>query len=151
MRVMVSVVVRGATSRVWSRRLSTFRCYARWRAAVEYGASMAAEGDELPVPNFVTFPLFPFEGDLRVKHPPPLGEEWVRQGDPGGAPCQCPTPVEEFVWYDDTWAVQAASPRAVVLVFLVTRAHGDIEQLSDDEAAGLGHMIVRIERAIRAA
>jgi hypothetical protein len=39
-------------------------------AAVEYRASMATEGDELPVPRFVTFPLFPFEGDLRVKQPP---------------------------------------------------------------------------------
>jgi diadenosine tetraphosphate (Ap4A) HIT family hydrolase len=111
---------------------------------------MAAEGDELPVPNFVTFPLFPFEGDLRVKRPPPLGEEWVRQGDPGGAPCRCPTPVEEFIWYDDTWAVRAGSPRPVVQLFLETRAHVDIEQLSDEEAAGLGRMIVRIERAIRA-
>ena len=36
-------------------------------------------------------------------------------------------------------------PRAVLLVFLETRAHVDLSEMSDEQSAGLGRMIVRVD------
>lgn len=41
----------------------------------------------LPVPSVVEWPIFPFEGDFRVrKIEPPHDTERLRHGDPGGPP-----------------------------------------------------------------
>jgi hypothetical protein len=101
------------------------------------------------LPGFVSWPSFPFEGEMRIRQPPPESVELRRAGDPGGPPCRCPEPDTSFLWVDDNWRVRAAEPKAVPLVFLESREHVDLDQLPTALAAELGTMIVRLERAIR--
>jgi hypothetical protein len=110
--------------------------------------------DETPdhgaaLPGFVSWPSFPFEGELRIRQPPQESVELRRAGEPGGPPCRCPEPDTNFIWTDDHWRVRAAEPKAVPLVFLESREHVDLGELPAARAAELGTMIVRLERAIR--
>jgi diadenosine tetraphosphate (Ap4A) HIT family hydrolase len=105
------------------------------------------------LPAYVDWPLFPFEGELRVKAPMQLDADRMRSGEPGGPPCgSCPKDDDAFIWVDDHWRVFAGSepPSVPVLVFLETRAHVDLDGLDAERAAELGPMIVRLDRAIRA-
>jgi diadenosine tetraphosphate (Ap4A) HIT family hydrolase len=108
-------------------------------------------GTELPLPAYVDWPIFPFEGELRVKHPlPRMATDLAREGE-GERPCRaCPRPDGEYVWSDDRWRVWALpQPTALpVAVILETRAHLDFEDFSDDDARELGSMIRRLDRAI---
>src|SRR2546421_3529960 len=94
---------------------------------------------ELKVPDFVKWPLFPFEGDVTVRAiPPRLAEDLPRSGE-GGRPCpSCAEPDDSYLWVDDRWRVRAAEAKAVPLVFLETREHVDLDGLSDEIAADLG-------------
>jgi hypothetical protein len=110
--------------------------------------------DPLPLPDFVSWPIFPFVGDMHVREVLPRRDhEYPRDGEPGGAPCRsCAAPDSDHLWVDDTWRV-LPPPRvsgAPVLVFLETRSHVDLGDLDDDQAADMGRMIVRLERAILA-
>ena len=58
------------------------------------------------LPDFVTWPSFPFEGDLRVRTPPEHAYEPKRAGDPDGPPCRCPEPDSNFIWADAHWRVR---------------------------------------------
>ena len=102
-------------------------------------------------PAYADWPLFPFEGELRLKAPT-LHPDPPRSGDPGGSPCEVCAEDDDsrYLWVDDHWRVRAnPSPSSVpALVFLETREHIDLHQLSGELAAELGLMIVRLERAI---
>jgi hypothetical protein len=108
----------------------------------------------LPLPDFVSWPLFPFEGDLRVRSiEPPLDHEVVRDGEPGGRPCHaCGKPDSDYLWVDDHWRVLAKEGRSPLpaQVFLETREHVDMDGLSDELAAEMGQMVVRLDRAMQA-
>ena len=107
----------------------------------------------LPVPDFVTSQIFPFDGEFRVRpYKPHFESDRPRSGEPGGAPCGCETATDDdFIWVDDDWRVRPASPLGVpVQLFLETRAHVDMDELTPELAAGLGTMIVRLDRAIQA-
>ena len=110
--------------------------------------------DPPPLPDFVHWPIFPFEGDLRVREVEPRRkEDYPRNGEPGGAPClECAAPDENYIWVDDVWRVKPPlrASGAPVLVFLETRDHVDLEDFDEDRAADMGRMIVRLERAIQA-
>jgi hypothetical protein len=110
--------------------------------------------DPRPLPDFVHWPIFPFEGDLRVRERLPLRDhDYPRDGEPGGGPCRaCATPDSECLWVDDFWRVTSPlGPSGVpVQVFLEPRDHLDLQDLDDDRAADMGRMTVRIERAILA-
>jgi hypothetical protein len=110
------------------------------------------DGSRLVVPGFVRWPLFPFAGDLSVKAiPDRLPADLPRAGEGPDRPCpSCADSDEQYLWTDDRWRVRAAEPKAVPLVFLETRDHVDLDGLCDELAAGLGRMIVRLERAVRA-
>ena len=107
--------------------------------------------DRLPLPDFVNWPIFPFEGDLRVKEPwPDLEHDLVRAGE-GDRPCpSCPKGDDEYLWVDEHWRVIAANRLAVPAVFLETRAHLDHHELDDDLAAEYGRLLVRLDRAFLA-
>ena len=110
--------------------------------------------DESPrgLPAYVDWPLFPFEGELRVKSPTNLESDGVRSGEPGGSPCiSCPADDDAFIWVDDHWRLYARDepPSVPVLVILETRAHVDLDGLDGELAAELGPMIVRLDGAIR--
>ncbi len=116
--------------------------------------SLPMSSDESPsaLPAYVDWPIFPFEGEMRIKAPTLLDSDRVRSGEPGGSPCgSCPADDDAFIWVDDHWRLFARSepPSVPVLVILETRAHVDLDGLDPELAAELGPMIVRLDRAIR--
>ncbi len=64
----------------------------------------------------------------------------------------CTDDDDRFVWVDEHWRVRAKNPPSSVpaLVFLETREHVDLDGLSDELAAEMGQMIVRLDHAIQA-
>lgn len=111
------------------------------------------EHEPVPVP-YADWPIFPFEGDIRVKAvAPPLDADVPRSGEPGGQPCgTCTSSDDEYLWVDEHWRVRASNEPsgAPVLLFLETREHVDLDGLDDERAAELGQLIVRLDRAIHA-
>jgi hypothetical protein len=109
----------------------------------------------LPLPDFVSWPIFPFVGDLRVRDVQPRrSEDYPRDGEPGGSPCgACVAPDDEYLWVDEHWRVKPPLRRsgAPVLLFLETREHLDLDDFDEERAAEMGRMIVRLDRAIQAA
>lgn len=114
---------------------------------------VAQEDERLPVPPFVEWPLFPFEGDLRVKDLLPReSSDQPRAGEPGGGPCHgCSADDSEFLWTNENWRVSAGPRSAVKQVFLNTRAHVDLSDMPLDLARELGPMMQRVESALMAA
>ena len=99
-----------------------------------------------------SWPLFPFEGDLRLKRLGPLLEAELPRAGEGGQPCaRCTDPLKGVIWGDERWVV-SAGPRSAcpVTVFLETRDHVDLDLLSGEMATELGVLIVRLEAAVRA-
>ena len=109
--------------------------------------------DDAPkLPAYVEWPIFPFQGELRVKEPQFVDADRPRSGEPGGQPCHaCADDDDAFIWVDEHWRLRArAEPSSVpVVLFLETREHMDLDGLDDERAAELGVLIVRLERAIR--
>jgi hypothetical protein len=100
-----------------------------------------------------SWPIFPFEGDIRVKPTIVAGDrDLPRSGEPGAKPCEtCPRPDDDYIWVDDHWRVSGSKPKGLpVQVFLETREHVDQDQLDDERAGELGRLIVRLDRAIQA-
>jgi hypothetical protein len=109
--------------------------------------------EPLPLPDFVEWSIFPFEGDLRVRSYKPLfPSDRPREGESGGGACRsCRASDDEYIWMDDHWRVRAAEPSGVPMqLFLETRAHLDMDDLDDQLAAELGQLIVRLDRAVQA-
>ncbi len=108
--------------------------------------------DRPTLPGIAGSPIFPFEGDIRVKSILPLVDaDPVRSGEPGGAPClACAHSDEDCVWVDDNWRVHVGEPTGVpLLLFLEPRIHVDMDGLDDAMAAEFGQMIVRLDRAMQ--
>ena len=115
-------------------------------------AGMRRDPESLALPEFVRWPTFPFEGDLRVKPlDPPVAEEPARQGEGGENCAKCQADDSEYIWVDERWRVRSLSrPSGLpVVVVLETRHHYDLGDLSNMLAAELGVLTVRLERAIR--
>ena len=114
----------------------------------------AAESESLPLPSFVGWPIFPFEGDLRVRAYVPLQpNDRPRSGEPGGGPCEsCAAADDAYIWVDERWRVKAPAqiPGVPVQVFLETRDHLDMNDMDVELAAQFGQLIVRLDRAIQA-
>ena len=104
------------------------------------------------LPDYVTWPVFPFEGDLRIKTPlEALDNDVPREGE-SGWPCRsCALTDDDYLWTDARWRVKAGARKAAPIVFLETRDHVDLDDFDDRLAAEFGRMIVRLDRAIRAA
>ncbi len=113
---------------------------------------MVSEGHGLP--RYVDWPLFPFEGELRLKPVLPLADsDFVRSGEPGGPPCEaCAAPDEQYLWADERWRVRATAvpPSLPMQLLLETRAHVDMHELDEDMAGEFGRLIVRLDRAVTA-
>ena len=109
---------------------------------------------EIPLPDFVNWPIFPFVGDLHVRAVEPRhNADWARAGEPGGGPCKaCESSDDDYIWVDEHWRVLAPKERSAVPVqlFLEPRAHVDMDGLDPVRAAELGQLIVRLDRAIQA-
>ena len=104
------------------------------------------------LPDFVDWPVFPFEGDLRIKTPlAALEADLPREGE-GHRPCRsCADGDDAYLWTDDRWRVRAGARKAAPVVFLETRDHRDLEDFDDELAADFGRMTVKLDRVMRAA
>jgi diadenosine tetraphosphate (Ap4A) HIT family hydrolase len=107
--------------------------------------------DSPSVPEFVSWPSFPFEGDLRVRRLEPAGEEPPREGDDPEECPACNARDEAYVWVSDRWRVRALDkPSGLPIVLILeSRSHLDLGDLPNLLAAELGVMTVRLERAVR--
>lgn len=104
------------------------------------------------LPDFVSWPSFPFEGDLRVKPLEPVADhEPPRQGEDAGSCLACSAPDEAYIWVSERWRVRAMDrPTGLPMVLILeSRSHLDLGDLPNLLAAELGVMTVRLERAIR--
>jgi hypothetical protein len=105
----------------------------------------------LPLPDYVGWPIFPFEGDLRVKQPTPIMADDIARAGEGGRSCSyaCEQPDTAYLWVDDVWRVKTLDRSALpVGVMLETRDHLDLSDFTPQLGAQLGEMIVRIEHAM---
>jgi len=107
-----------------------------------------------PLPEFVTWPSFPFEGDLKVKSlDPAVDREPPREGETEEAnPCvACAAPDDSYIWVSERWRVRAMDrPSGLPMVLILeSRSHLDLGDLPNMLAAELGVMTVRLERAVR--
>lgn len=116
------------------------------RARAAYGPD-----GRLPLPESVTWDIFPFEGSLVVKRlDDPVLPEPPRFGE-NGRDCQaCQRADDGCLWTDAGWRLLTPSERSgVPALLLEPREHLDLGDLDDARAAELGRLIVRIERALR--
>lgn len=109
---------------------------------------------EIPgkLPDFVTWPSFPFEGDLRVKPLEPVADsEPAREGEDIADCPACAAPDDAYIWVSERWRVRAMDrPSGLPMVLILeSRSHLDLGDLPNLLAAELGVMTVRLERAIR--
>ena len=104
------------------------------------------------LPEFISWPTFPFEGDIRVRRlDPPVAEEPARQGEDPETCTACRAPDSAYVWVADRWRVKALDrPSGLPMVLILeSRSHLDLGDLPNLLAAELGVMTVRLERAMR--
>jgi hypothetical protein len=109
---------------------------------------------EIPgkLPDFVTWPSFPFEGDLRVKPLEPIADVEPRRDGEDIADCPaCAAPDNAYIWVSERWRVRSMDrPSGLPMVLILeSRSHLDLGDLPNLLAAELGVMTVRLERAIR--
>jgi len=112
---------------------------------------------DLPMPEIATWPIFPFEGDMRVRTVRPFeAQDWPRHGEPGAAPCHCENADENWprIWSDDRWIVRPLQFRPgveppVPAYMLSTVVHMDMIDFDDEYAADMGLITLRLIRAIR--
>jgi hypothetical protein len=104
------------------------------------------------LPDFVTWPSFPFEGELRVKPLEPVSDtEPPRQGEEAATCLACAADDEAYIWVSERWRVRAMDrPTGLPMVLILeSRSHLDLGDLPNLLAAELGVMTVRLERAVR--
>jgi diadenosine tetraphosphate (Ap4A) HIT family hydrolase len=104
------------------------------------------------LPEFTSWPTFPFSGDLRVKQiEDPVEVEPPRQGEDPASCHACTAPDDAYIWISDRWRVRSLDrPTGLPMVLILeSRSHLDLGDLPNLLAAELGVMTVRLERAIR--
>jgi diadenosine tetraphosphate (Ap4A) HIT family hydrolase len=109
--------------------------------------------DALRMPPLQEWEAWPFEGDVRPKALlPPTAAEPPRHGL-GGVDCwACDTPDDEFLWTNERWRLGGLNepPALPMVLLLFPRTHyADPGDLSEELAAELGVLLVRVERAVR--
>lgn len=114
------------------------------RARAAYG-----QDGRLPLPEGVTWDIFPFEGSMLVKRlEDPVLPEPPRNGEEGIDCGACRRPDDSCLWTDDRWRVYAPEPDGVPALLLEPRDHLDLGDLDETLAAELGVLVVRVERAL---
>ena len=110
--------------------------------------------DALRMPPLDEWETWPFEGELRPKQLlPPTPEEKPRLGETGPADCwRCAQGDEDAIWTDGSWMVtplgSPVKPGLPVIVILQPYRHLDFHELTDEEAAAMGVLLRRAERAV---
>jgi diadenosine tetraphosphate (Ap4A) HIT family hydrolase len=109
-------------------------------------------GERLPLGDLLEDPLFPFEGEIRMRPlEAPIVPEPGRYGEDAADCGLCASDHEHTIWQGERWRVQSrAEPHGLPMVaVLLPVAHHDLEDLPPDLAAELGVMVVRVARAVR--
>lgn len=104
------------------------------------------------LPDFTTWPSFPFEGDIRVKPiESPVEVEPPRTGEDPNDCSACSASDDAYIYVNERWRVRAMDrPTGLPMVLILeSRSHLDLGDLPNMLAAELGVMTVRIERAVR--
>ena len=104
------------------------------------------------LPDFVAWPTFPFEGDLRLKAlEDPVVTEPPRHGEDPATCLACAAPDDAYIWVSERWRVRALDrPTGLPMVLILeSRSHLDLGDLPNLLAAELGVITVRLERAVR--
>jgi hypothetical protein len=104
------------------------------------------------LPDFVSWPTFPFEGDLRIKAlEDPVAAEPPRHGEDPATCLACAAPDDAYIWVSERWRVRALDrPTGLPMVLILeSRSHLDLGDLPNLLAAELGVITVRLERAVR--
>lgn len=111
----------------------------------------SSPGGRLPLPDYVSWPTFPYEGDIRVR---PVADavipEPVRAGA-GGVDCDaCERSDESYVWTNASWRVSTTQePTGMPVVLLLEpRVHADMQDLPAKLVAQIGAMLWRVEAAL---
>jgi diadenosine tetraphosphate (Ap4A) HIT family hydrolase len=125
--------------------------HARTQALLARVAAAADAEGRLPLPDVATWDIFPFEGEILVRRlEDPVLPEPPRHGD-GDDPCgACADGVSRAIWTDDRWKLVVPEEASIPIVLLEPLAHLDFADLDDAEAAELGILCVRAERALTA-
>jgi len=116
------------------------------RARAAYGAD-----GRLALPKVARWPIFPFEVDeLRVRPlEDPVVPEPPRHGEAADDCSTCASPDSEFVWTDARWRVSMpAAPESVPCLTIHPRPHLDLGDLTEEDGAELGRLLVRAQRAL---
>ncbi|MCW2751311.1 MAG: hypothetical protein JWR83_2421 [Aeromicrobium sp.] len=111
-------------------------------------AATDAEG-RLPLPDQAMWEIFPFEPDHLVVKPldDPEFPEPSRHGE-GGVECDACAQPDQAVWSNANWTLSGLGSTGLPFAaMLQPRAHLDLDDLSDEQAAELGVLTVRIVRA----
>lgn len=115
----------------------------------------AADADgRLALPDDLGWDILPFEPAGLTVTPlaPRVLPEPARSGE-DGKPCwRCDAPDEGVIWSNERWVLtRMKEPPGVPFVALLQlREHLDIGELSEDLAAEMGRLMVRLERAVAA-
>lgn len=118
------------------------------RARAAYGL----EG-RLALPHTAHWPIFPFETDDLQVRPlrDPVLPEPPRRGEAGDECGTCRTDDDRDVWNDERWRVSMPDePQALPGATLHSRDHLDFGDLSDEQAAEMGVLLIWIQRALAA-
>jgi len=125
----------------------------RLHALVLTGRAREAAGpDGRPaLPRVAGWPIFPFETEgLRVRtlEDPVLPEPPRRDED--AATCTvCARPDDAFVWCGDRWRISLSpAPGSLPTLVLHPRDHVDFADLTEQQGAEMGVLLVRMERAL---
>src|SRR4051812_41740843 len=92
------------------------------------------------LPEFTTWPTFPFEGDISVKRlDHPVAVEPARQGDDPDTCLACAAPDEDYIWVANRWRVRGLDrPTGLPMVLILeSRSHLDLGDLPNLLAAEL--------------
>ena len=106
----------------------------------------------VPLPSFVDWSSFPFEGSLTIKKlDDPVAAEPPRTGEDPADCAKCHAPDDAYIWVNENWRVRSMDrPSGLPMVLILeSRSHLDLGDLPNMLAAELGVMTVRLERAIR--
>lgn len=104
------------------------------------------------LPDFTTWPSFPFEGNFRMKLiEPPADVEPAREGEDPNDCSACAASDDAYIYVNERWRVRAMDrPTGLPMVLILeSRSHLDLGDLPNMLAAELGVMTVRLERAVR--
>ena len=111
---------------------------------------LSANHGRLPVGAIRTWSNFPYDGDLTMVA---LDEPVLPEPERGGlTPEDCPVcPADDsgYLWCGERWRLRSITRGGSLPVFLLEpREHLDFGDLSEDLAAEMGVLAVRVERAL---